>query len=156
MGHRLWKATSAATLTGVNLNNSHREIQDSHWANVSRLCFSFVVSFSPLIASSVWREYVPTNGFFLMFPLPPIKLFLLLSLTHMRSLPTSGQYEVTWFRGLSTDLRDWKVMASLGDVQWVKMGWGVSALFREVEQKYWKTERQIKCEGINQYMILKM
>lgn len=59
----------------------------------------------------------PQMDFFLMFPLPPIKLFLLLSLTHMRSLPTSGQYEVTWFRGLSTDLRDWKVMASLGDVQ---------------------------------------
>lgn len=60
---------------------------------------------------------MPTNGFFFVFPLPPIKLFLLLSLTHMRSLPTSGQYEVTQFRGLRTDLRNWKVMATLGDPQ---------------------------------------
>lgn len=60
---------------------------------------------------------MPTNGFFLMFPLPPIKLFLLLSLTHMRSLPTLGQYEVTQFRGLRTNLRNWKVMDSLGDLQ---------------------------------------
>lgn len=79
---------------------------------------------------------MPTNGFFLMFPLPPIKLFLLLSHTRMRSPPTSGRYEVTQLRGLRTDLRSWKVMASLGDLQRVKMGRGVSALFREVEQKY--------------------
>lgn len=71
-----------------------------------------------------------------MFPLPPIKLFLLLSLTHMRSLPTSVQYEVAWFRGLGTDHRSQKVMASLGDLQIVKMGWGVSTPFRKVEGKY--------------------
>lgn len=59
----------------------------------------------------------PQMDFFLMFPLPPIKLFLFLSLTHMRSLPTSRQYEVTQFRGLRTDLRNWEVMVSLGDLQ---------------------------------------
>lgn len=132
-GTGLWKATFAACFTGVNLNNSHRAIWDSHWANVSRLCFSFVVVFPPLIASSVWREYGPTKWIFVMFPLPPIKLFLLLSLPHMRSLPTSVQHEVAWWRGLSTDQRDQGVMASHSGLKQMEMGWGVSTPVREGE-----------------------
>lgn len=68
-----------------------------------------------------------------MFPLPPIKLFLLLSLTHMRSLPTSVQHEVAWCRGLNTDQRNQKAMVSPGDLEQVKMGWGFSTPAREEE-----------------------
>lgn len=42
-----------------------------------------------------------------MLPSACMKLFLLLllPLTHMRSLPTSVQYEVAWFGGLGIDHR---------------------------------------------------